>query len=566
MLLLFPVLICCVVNARGDDAMQGKAVITADTVLIKQYVAVSHRCQGERKFDSAVAYLDLAQNIAQRTSLTGWQFEVLKEYGNLMVSNGSFSLALEYYFKALKILDAEAHGMQDELSVDKKYTDVFMLIGTGYFRMESFDKALQYYSKCLAVCRKIFARDPSFPIDARSMALFNNIGSVYLTQNNFDSAKYNFNRALEINNKIRNKAYAASLYNNMGIISKNLRNYPEAFSFYQKALDIRSGLNDTAGMAQVYNNLGDCYNLTGNYPEAIKALTKALDFSRLSNTLISQMKAANFLTIAYEKAGDYRKSLEYQRLYNSLFDSLNNDEQVRLAARLELEYNFEKKQRESELLQQIELTKKQRKVLVLMIISALLLFSFLILFLLNRNQKIKLKRNALLQESLLLESKNLNLEKQNLLLEKQNLELDLDFRNKELATHVMYLLKKNEFIASVSKKLLEIKSTPGARNNAWLQDIIREMKSNIDNTVWSEFEVRFQQVHQDFYRKLSERFPDLSPNERKLCAFIRLNMATKEISAITFQSVNSIRVARIRLRKKMGMTHEDNLVAFLQEL
>jgi DNA-binding CsgD family transcriptional regulator len=177
-----------------------------------------------------------------------------------------------------------------------------------------------------------------------------------------------------------------------------------------------------------------------------------------------------------------------------------------------------------------------------------------------------MKQAVLIQDSLQLESANLSLEKQNLILEKQNLELELDFRNKELATHVMYLLKKNEFIGSITEKLLALKPLLLAENKVWLQEIVREMRSNIDNTVWGEFEVRFQQVHKDFYLKLSERYPDLTPNETKLCAFLRLNMTTKDISAITFQSVKSIQVARARLRKKMDISRDDNLVSLLQQL
>lgn len=549
-----------------ENPEQSRHINLTDTALIKQYIAGARQWQGEKKFDSAVVYLEKAQALARQLNHNHWQHEVLKEYGNLMAVNENFSPALEYYFRVLKILDEETLAGADSPDLDKRYADICILIGISYFKLESFENALHYYTRCLDLCRKVYSRDSAFPIEMRSMVLYNNIGSVYLTQDKLDSAKYNFGRALEINQKISNQAYEASLCNNMGIISKNFKNYDEAFSYYNKALDIRTKLRDTAGIAQVYNNLGDCYYLVGDYRQAKEALIKALEFSRISNVLTSEIKAANFLSLTYEKAGDYRKSLEYQRLYNSLLDSMNMDEQSNLAARLEVQYNFEKKQRESELLQQIELAKKQRRLLVLMIISGILLFSFIILFLLHRNQKIKLKRNTLIQESLLLERKNLNLEKQNLLLEKQNLELELDFRNKELATHVMYLLKKNEFIASISKKLLELKTSMGTKSNLWLQDIIRQMKSNIDNTVWNDFEVRFQQVHQDFYQKLTEKFPDLSPNERKLCAFMRLNMTTKEISAITFQTVNSIRVARIRLRKKMGMAHEDNLVAFLQEL
>jgi DNA-binding CsgD family transcriptional regulator len=105
-----------------------------------------------------------------------------------------------------------------------------------------------------------------------------------------------------------------------------------------------------------------------------------------------------------------------------------------------------------------------------------------------------------------------------------------------------------------------------AGREAWMQEILREMKSNIDNTVWNEFEVRFQQVHQEFYQKLMQKYPDLTPNEIKICAFLKLNMTSKDISAITFQSVKSLEVARHRLRKKMGIDRDDNLVSVLQDL
>lgn len=83
---------------------------------------------------------------------------------------------------------------------------------------------------------------------------------------------------------------------------------------------------------------------------------------------------------------------------------------------------------------------------------------------------------------------------------------------------------------------------------------------------WEDFEIRFQQVYTGFYKKLNTDYPDLTPNELRLCAFFRLNMTTKEIAAITYQSANSIVVARYRLRKKLGMEKEENLVSFLSKI
>jgi DNA-binding CsgD family transcriptional regulator len=73
-------------------------------------------------------------------------------------------------------------------------------------------------------------------------------------------------------------------------------------------------------------------------------------------------------------------------------------------------------------------------------------------------------------------------------------------------------------------------------------------------------------VHADFYKNLNQINPDLTPNERRLCAFLKLNMSTKDISAITGQTPHSIKIARARLRKKFNLTNSDtSLLAFLAE-
>ena len=85
--------------------------------------------------------------------------------------------------------------------------------------------------------------------------------------------------------------------------------------------------------------------------------------------------------------------------------------------------------------------------------------------------------------------------------------------------------------------------------------------------MWEEFETRYQQVHEGFYEKIRERFPDLSPTEEKLCALLRLGMSSKEIAELSQQSVKSVEVARSRLRKKLNLTNTNvNLSTFLANL
>ncbi|MEZ5084562.1 MAG: hypothetical protein R2750_14145 [Bacteroidales bacterium] len=151
-------------------------------------------------------------------------------------------------------------------------------------------------------------------------------------------------------------------------------------------------------------------------------------------------------------------------------------------------------------------------------------------------------------------------------MEKEKLMGDLDYKNKELTNNVMYLLKKNEFILSISDKLKNSRYYFKPENRKLIDEIIHDVEQSTSQDVWKDFEVRFQEVHTDFYDKLAEKYPDLSPNELRLCAFLRLNMSTKEISAITFQSPKSITMARFRLRKKMDIGSYENLISFLSQL
>jgi tetratricopeptide (TPR) repeat protein len=539
-----------------------------DTANIRLYMelADSFEKNSKNQLDSSLYFLNEALLLSERTDYLKHLFEIYNKHGELFFSSGNYPISLEYYFKMLQLLDEQIADNQDSTTMQDKYIRLFTQIGTCYFNMNYYDKALTYYKQSLKRVEKIKENDEDISYLRKMVILYTNIGSAYLSQYDTERAQLNFVKALEYNASLKNPDFDASLYNNMGIICKERKEYSKAFQYYNKSLEIRIKQKDTAGMAQTNNNLGNAYILTGDYKMAIGILNSVLEMSKQTHSLITRMKASEFISGAYEKQGNYAKALEMHKLFKTLQDSIINNEQVKNALRLELQYQYEKQRKIDELQKQIVIAHKERKALIYMIISAVLLFSFVIVILLNRNQRIKMKQGKLLQESLLLESRNLSLEKQNLIMEKQNLEMELEFRNKELSTHVMYLFKKNEFISSIISKLLAAKSKDNSGNNVWIMEILREMQSNVDNTVWEEFERRFQQVHEDFYEKLRLKYPDLTPNEIKICAFMKLNMTTKDISAITFQSVKSIQVARNRMRKKMGITRDENLISIIQQL
>lgn len=530
-----------------------------DTAVIKAYLLLSQDFTNRYQYDSALSNLNKAFNYSQKQGGGKYMYGIYDNFSKLFTLSGNYSLAQQYQFKMLNLLDDDMRVTKDTLKVGMRYVDLYNDLGTTFFYNDNPSKGLIYFQKSFELVRSLQKQFPEHSFTEKMLIIHINIGSAYIGLKDFVQAQESFEQAIEMNRISGNKRYNGVLYNNLGIIYKENSECNKAFPYYENALQIREELKDTAGMAQVLNNLGNCYLLDGLYEKAINSFKQSIEFSRRSRSIKSEMYAAGSLAQAYEDMKNYSEALTAHKLFKQLHDSIINNEAVRKAASLELQYQYEKQIKEKELEKEIIVATKERKALIYLIIASVFLFSLLLLMLLYRNQRIKTKQVKLGKE-------HLELEQENLKLEKQNLKLDLELRNKELATHVMYLVNKNEFIASITEKLLTIKPLLLPENKIWVQEIIREMKSNIDNTVWSEFEMRFQQVHEDFYRKLGETYPDLTPNETKLCAFMRLNMTTKEISAITFQSVKSILVARARLRKKMGISRDENLVNVLQQL
>lgn len=148
----------------------------------------------------------------------------------------------------------------------------------------------------------------------------------------------------------------------------------------------------------------------------------------------------------------------------------------------------------------------------------------------------------------------------------KQLQMQLEFKNKELTSKAMFLIQKDELIFKAIDKLKEVSNSDSIGISDELAMLIKELKLSQNDNRWKEFEIAFEQVHEEFYQRLKLKFPDLTPNEKKLCGFIRLNLSTKDICAITMQSLKSIEVARTRLRYKLNLGHDESLSVFISQI
>jgi CheY-like chemotaxis protein/DNA-binding CsgD family transcriptional regulator len=142
----------------------------------------------------------------------------------------------------------------------------------------------------------------------------------------------------------------------------------------------------------------------------------------------------------------------------------------------------------------------------------------------------------------------------------------LKIKNNEMMVQTMKLAEDNQFLTNILKDIESLRSIlPDDMNSGMslINDIENKLSNKAKNSIWKEFEESFSKVNPDFNKNLLSRHPDLSPAEIKLCALLRLNLSTKEIAAIFCQSTEGVRVSRTRLRKKLTLESDDNLVKYL---
>lgn len=512
----------------------------------------------DKNIDSAFILVQEAEEYLQRHENFNLKITLLLSKSNVLQIIGKYPEALELMFEAKKLLENIPELEADSLQ-RMNYLRVIGIIGIIFFSTEKYEEAIAYFENGLDFLGKLSSRaEDQDKLDFEFLRFNLNYGSVLLKLKDYDKAEIYYTKALQYLDPDDRNPYAM-LLNNLSIISREKGDLEKAFELNRKAIEVWESNNNYRGLAQGYNNLGNCFMMAKNYNPARESYQTALNLSTQYNALPSAVIALEQLSAVYDSLRNYKQAYLTSVRYKQMSDSLLNLEKIQLITQLEMQEKFDKRMNEARLLQQEKEATQQRRELIYSVAFLLALMSLSILILLFYLQRSKSKANRLQAEKTTLLNKSLALEK-------GNLQEELEYRNKELATNVMYMIRKNELITSVFEKLIQSKLLFKKENQKIIDEIIHDLQSSTDDDVWTEFEVRFQQVHNDFYTKLNERFPNLSANEKRLSAFLRLNMSTKEISAITYQSPNSITVARSRLRKKLGLDTDENLISFLETL
>ncbi len=476
-------------------------------------------------------YILDALEIFQKIGDDKWIAKSNLKMGDIYFATYEFEKSLEALYKAMNLFI--------ELKKESKLAETYNLIGLNYFEQGNKVKAFEYLQNGLLIVEN----NKSIAVTS---SIFNNLANIYIARKNYTEALKFYNKAISLN-IIKQQDYCLAInYAHLGLTYIELEKPDSSYYFLNLSSEISKAENNNYLAALIKLYLGKYYISIEDYDQASVELMECYVMSTKNSILSIIIKVSEELSELYTLQKDFKKAYNFHKQFKIKNDSLIKIHNTETITNLEMKLIFSHEQE----LRKIEHQKAYLK--YFSIVMALLTLLIIIVILFTRS-KMRIKPSIV--------------EAENLQLERDILRNKLDFKNRELTTNLMYLVKRNELINVISGKLQKAKENFSKPNKSMVQEIIIYLQSNIDEDLWSEFEKGFLEIHKDFYTNLDTINPNLTKNDKRLCTFVRLNLSTKEIAGITHQNINSIEVSRTRLRKKLNITNTDiNLQTFLSNL
>ncbi len=416
-----------------------------------------------------------------------------------------------------------------------------------------------------------------------------NIGLVYSDQRNFTDAFTNFFESIRMFEILGEKGRIATTYNKLGSIYSEQGQFDQALEYFEKALIIHKSEDFPYGIAESYNRLGLLYRDMGEYQKGLNYCLQSLELSRtiadkegatknLENIASIHIKQRQYteaetylregLSMASEIGSkkwlkdiyfdlkeialfrqDHPQAFRYYEAYTTMKDSLFNEEKAAQMADLQAQYEISEREKTIALKKhEISILQQQARFddLTRNILIAGLVFLVVLAYLIMNQLQLRIKNSKLREKEL---------------------RTELDFKSRELTTYTLNFIQKNEIMEQLKGGINDLQKQSEPHISQKLGSLRRmvDHSFNLDKD-WEEFKLYFQEVHKDFFVVLKEKFPNLSNSELRLCALIKLNLTMKESSTILGISPDSVKTARYRLRKKLGLSNEANLGDFLREV
>ena len=462
--------------------------------------------------------------------------------GQVTMYKGLLDLSVKFFTNQYDL----AKKRKDDVEAGMAYHN----LGAVYLVMQDHRKARKYLNDSYDMLQAGYRKTGQTLPESTLLTYRMNTAITYIYLDEYKGADSMLNLSMDIvKNMPEDPAKMMTIHHLWGVLFLKIRQPIKAFEALTRSRALAIQLNNLPGVAASYITEGEVFEHSGDTMSAIHSYTSSLGYATQYSGLSDQLIIAEFLYKLYRKRGPSDSMMKYFDMFTDLKARSKNQQAKEDLMRSELMRDY------TQMVENLERTQQPAKEqrVYLWFASILSLVLAFVMYVRYRNQ----------QRNMRLERMRRDLEERKTELEQLRFQAELNQQSAALEA-LKSGLNKQELLEELIKGLSPSKhksTVPGSGNTAKLTS--KEQKTK----PWEEFEYRFQQLHSGFYDRLNQRFPDLTINERRLCAFLKLDMTSKEISIITGQSIGAVNMARIRLRNKLGITHSDTeLFTFLSEL
>jgi tetratricopeptide (TPR) repeat protein/DNA-binding CsgD family transcriptional regulator len=373
--------------------------------------------------------------------------------------------------------------------------------------------------------------------------LFDSIATVYATLHDLDNCIAYQHRSLDA---ARRAGYAygeAMALGNLGAAHNDAGRPREALEFLARALEICRELDDAEGAARALHNIGVSHEAMGEYATALRYLRLALKSDPAGVRTGSRGHSLAMIGAIERKRGEYGAALRSSEKALAIAVAIDD---------IELEYDMhnqlslihEAMGNHPEALRHCrEYAAKKERV---------------------GSEKM---RRAVAELQIRFDVEEAAREREIYRLKSEGLERELLNKSRELTSMALRLVERGEVLDTVKAGLRQVLMVQNGSAHPLLHAVLRQVDTSAHADIdWSAFESQFTQVHPDFIRNLSERHPQLTPAELKICALMKINLSTKEMANLLCLSVRNIENHRYRIRKKLGLDPAASLGSHIASL
>jgi tetratricopeptide (TPR) repeat protein len=522
-----------------------------DSVSLCQIMIIKAGCfcqleQLDSTFIIAQQALQIAKSIANDTLLA----KANNLIGHFFVNANDYVNATKFYTEAFLLMEKSGNNIGKAVILNG--------LGNIYGCIGDLKKSIECYTKALSVFDSVHD-------EVKTAIICLNLVEAYSAVNDNLNARKCYKKSFSILEKYGDTLQMTKLLSNQSLFYINIGRIDSAILTLHTVMDYSTTINNKQIYCITLYNLGLLYYAHKNdIKQAMYFIEKCLRINQGILDLEIEMNAYHALSEIESSIGNYKKTNDFFKKYIALRDSIKGGDVKKEIIAIELQNNFQKQEYKTALLQKkLELKGKQNTILFISLFAFLFFVGMIILV-------ISTAYNSLKKSNTIKELENQRLEKQMEIdrkineIEKLKVDAELDAKNKELVSYSLKLITKNDLLNDISK-LADKYYNDNDLNRPFYNDLTKIIEDNLNmDKEWNQFKVLFEKVHHGFFNRLKQGYPELTEHELRFCAYIKINLGTKEIARMLNISPDTVRKSKYRLKKKLTLDEDTYIEDFLR--